>query len=88
MTLTGVEEEWSELGRSLLERKHLSADWLPAFAALPRSDFLPDVIWPFDMGTGTTVAVGRHGEPGREEAQLLLIRRLVCGSGYEWSAES
>ncbi|MFI1607997.1 methyltransferase domain-containing protein [Streptomyces griseofuscus] len=63
MTLTGVKGAWSELGRSLLERKHLSADWLPAFAAVPRSDFLPDLIWPFDMDTGTTVAVDRRDEP-------------------------
>ncbi|MEU3028767.1 methyltransferase domain-containing protein [Streptomyces incarnatus] len=63
MTLTGVEGARSELGRSLLERKHLSADWLPAFAAVPRSDYLPDVIWPFDMDTGTTVAVDRREEP-------------------------
>ncbi|MFH8342876.1 protein-L-isoaspartate(D-aspartate) O-methyltransferase [Streptomyces sp. AM6-12] len=63
MTLTGVEEGRSELGRSLLERKHLTADWLPAFAAVPRSDFLPDVIWPFDMDTGTTVAVDRRADP-------------------------
>ncbi|MCE3030416.1 methyltransferase domain-containing protein [Streptomyces sp. CMSTAAHL-2] len=63
MTLTGVEGARSELGRSLLERKHLSADWLPAFAAVPRSAFLPDVVWPFDMDTGATVAVDRRDEP-------------------------
>ncbi|SCF92785.1 hypothetical protein GA0115258_1175169 [Streptomyces sp. LamerLS-31b] len=51
-----------QAGRSLLECKHLSADWLPAFTALPRSNFLPDVIWPFNMGTGT-IAVDRHDEP-------------------------
>ncbi|MER7918450.1 MULTISPECIES: methyltransferase domain-containing protein [unclassified Streptomyces] len=63
MTLTGVEGARSELGRSLLERKHLSAGWLPAFAAVPRSAFLPPVVWPFDLGTGTTVVVDQRDEP-------------------------
>lgn len=63
MTLTGVQGEWSELGRSLLKRKYLTADWLPTFAAVPRSDFLPDVIWPHDMDTGTTIAVDGREEP-------------------------
>ncbi|QHC28185.1 methyltransferase domain-containing protein [Streptomyces sp. HF10] len=63
MALIGVEGERSELGRSLLERKHLAADWFPAFAAVDRAAFLPDVIWPFDMDTGTTVTVDRRDEP-------------------------
>ncbi|MYQ44623.1 methyltransferase domain-containing protein, partial [Streptomyces sp. SID4985] len=63
MTFTGVEGEWSELGRFLLEREYLTADWLPAFAAVPRARFLPDVMWPHDMDTGTTVAVDRREQP-------------------------
>ncbi|MEU6241144.1 methyltransferase domain-containing protein [Streptomyces sp. NPDC047024] len=63
MSLTGVEEGRSELGRSLLKRKHMSANWLPAFAAVPRAVFLPDVMWPHDMDTGTTVAVDRCEQP-------------------------
>lgn len=62
---------WSKLVRSLLERRHLSADRRPAFTALPRSDSLPDVIWPFDMGTGTTIAMDRRDEPDREGARWL-----------------
>jgi protein-L-isoaspartate(D-aspartate) O-methyltransferase len=30
---------------------------------VPRSAFLPDVIWPFDMDTGRSVAVDRRDEP-------------------------
>ncbi|MGW1779401.1 methyltransferase domain-containing protein [Streptomyces sp. NPDC002143] len=65
MTLNGVEEEGqSELGRSLLRRKALTSDWMPAFTAVPRSAFLPELIWPFDMDSGTTVAVDLRDEPG------------------------
>ncbi|MFC5720324.1 methyltransferase domain-containing protein [Streptomyces gamaensis] len=41
----------------------LTSDWVPAFAAVPRSAFLPDLMWPFDMSTGQTVTVNRADEP-------------------------
>ncbi|MFJ2112308.1 methyltransferase domain-containing protein [Streptomyces sp. NPDC087850] len=41
----------------------LSSDWAPSFAAVPRSSFLPDLIWPFDMKTGQSVPVSRSEEP-------------------------
>ncbi|NEA46199.1 methyltransferase domain-containing protein [Streptomyces sp. SID10815] len=63
MALTGVEEERTALGRSLLDRKHLTSDWMPAFIAVPRAAFLPDLVWPYDMSTGDTVAVDRRDEP-------------------------
>ncbi|OQD51892.1 protein-L-isoaspartate(D-aspartate) O-methyltransferase [Streptomyces phaeoluteigriseus] len=64
MTLSGVAEEGrAALGRSLLERKVLTSDWLPAFTAVPRTEFLPELIWPFDMDTGVTVAVDLRDEP-------------------------
>ncbi|MFJ4622088.1 rRNA adenine N-6-methyltransferase family protein [Streptomyces sp. NPDC088812] len=63
MTFTDVEEGRSALGRSLLERKDLSSDWVPSFAAVPRAAFLPDVMWPYDMDTGGTVAVDRRVDP-------------------------
>ncbi|MGW5097948.1 methyltransferase domain-containing protein [Streptomyces nodosus] len=85
MTLTGVEGERSELGRSLLERKHLTADWLPAFAAVPRSAFLPDLMWPHDMDTGTTVVVDRRDEPERwmsyANADIPIVTQWDDGVG-------
>ncbi|MEV0170405.1 methyltransferase domain-containing protein [Streptomyces sp. NPDC050803] len=60
MTLTGLEEGRSALGRFLLEREALTSDWLPSFAAVPRRDFLPDVMWPYDMDTRATVTVDRR----------------------------
>ncbi|SBT91587.1 protein-L-isoaspartate(D-aspartate) O-methyltransferase [Streptomyces sp. DI166] len=63
MTFTGAEEGRSELGRSLLERKAMTSDWAPAFAAVPRSAFLPDRIWPHDMETGAAVTVDQRDDP-------------------------
>ncbi|MEW2129820.1 methyltransferase domain-containing protein [Streptomyces sp. NPDC005435] len=87
MTLTGVEEGRSELGRSLLERKHMSADWLPAFAAVPRSAFLPDLMWPHDMDTGATVTVDRRDEPDRwmsyANADVPIVTQWDDGVGDE-----
>ncbi|MFE6365810.1 methyltransferase domain-containing protein [Streptomyces sp. NPDC057806] len=64
MTFSGLDEGRSELGRSLIKRKVLTSDWIPSFAAVPRADFLPELMWPYDMGSGTTVAVDRRLEPG------------------------
>ncbi|MFE3606407.1 methyltransferase domain-containing protein [Streptomyces goshikiensis] len=41
----------------------LSSDWAPAFAAVPRAPFLPDLMWPFDMKTGMSVPVSRSENP-------------------------
>ncbi|KPI17944.1 protein-L-isoaspartate(D-aspartate) O-methyltransferase [Actinobacteria bacterium OK074] len=65
MTPTELPGERSELGRSLLERKILTSDWMPSFAAVPRTAFLPDLMWPFDMDTGTTLTVDRRQDPDR-----------------------
>lgn len=56
-------EGWSALGRSLLESRILTSDWVPAFGAVPRSAFLPEVIWPFDMETGRSVTVIKAAGP-------------------------
>ncbi|MEU3371625.1 methyltransferase domain-containing protein [Streptomyces sp. NPDC006660] len=53
------------LGRALMAGGVLTSDWAPAFAAVPRAAFLPDLIWPFDMETGRSVAVSRAEEPER-----------------------
>ncbi|WP_289733955.1 methyltransferase domain-containing protein [Streptomyces macrolidinus] len=42
----------------------LPVDWAPSYAAVPRSAFLPDLMWPFDMDTGTSIAVSRTDDPG------------------------
>ncbi|MFJ3302176.1 methyltransferase domain-containing protein [Streptomyces sp. NPDC086549] len=63
MTFTDLEEGRSALGRSLLARKDLTSDWVPSFAAVPRAAFLPDVMWPYDMDTGTTVEADRREDP-------------------------
>ncbi|MEU1821763.1 protein-L-isoaspartate(D-aspartate) O-methyltransferase [Streptomyces abikoensis] len=52
-----------ELGRVLFETKAMSSDWAPTFAAVDRAAFLPDLIWPWDMETGTSVAVDRTTDP-------------------------
>lgn len=37
----------------------MTSDWGPAYAALPRTAFLPDLMWPHDAETGQSVAVDR-----------------------------
>lgn len=64
MTLHEVEDGRSALGRSLLERNDLTPDWAPSFEAVPRSAFLPEQIWPYDMDSGTSVSVRLEDEPG------------------------
>lgn len=63
MSRTDYDGGRSALGRSLLSSGALSSDWVPTFAAVPRSAFLPNVIWPFDMETGQSVRVVRDNDP-------------------------
>ncbi|MER6075958.1 rRNA adenine N-6-methyltransferase family protein [Streptomyces sp. NPDC001817] len=58
-----VSEERSELGRSLLERKAMTPDWVETFMAVPRAFFLPEVMWPFNMDSGTHVRVSWREDP-------------------------
>ncbi|MFI1797900.1 protein-L-isoaspartate O-methyltransferase [Streptomyces sp. NPDC020379] len=51
------------LGRSLLDMKAMSPDWVPTFDAVDRAAFLPPLIWPYDMDTRTSVAVDRATDP-------------------------
>lgn len=53
----------AELGRVLREGGVLSSDWAPAFTAVPRSAFLPDVMWPFEMEAGCGGAVSKGDDP-------------------------
>lgn len=52
-----------ELGRLLLNGGALSPDWADAFRDVPRSHFLPDVMWPHDMATGRSAAIDRRQDP-------------------------
>lgn len=63
MGQSSLSEERSGLGRFLLERGALTPDWADAFTAVPRHGFLPDVIWPYDMDTNTSVEVDRRKDP-------------------------
>lgn len=63
MTTIDFDGGRAALGRSLLASKVLSSDWVPTFAAVPRSAFLPDVIWPHDMASGGSVGVSRLDDP-------------------------
>ncbi len=53
----------AELGRSLAETGSLTPDWAPAFAAVPRTGFLPEVMWPHDRDTGKATSVSRADDP-------------------------
>ncbi|MFG3021357.1 methyltransferase domain-containing protein [Streptomyces sp. NPDC048254] len=63
MAPTVMSAERAALARSLLSTGAMSPDWQCSFAAVPRADFLPDVIWPFDMDTRRAVEVDRRQEP-------------------------
>lgn len=41
----------------------MAPDWEPAYAAVPRTAFLPDLMWPHDAATGRAVAVDRTEDP-------------------------
>ncbi|MHC0433504.1 methyltransferase domain-containing protein [Streptomyces sp. O3] len=53
----------TELGRALMSGGALSSDWVPAYAKVPRSAFLPDLMWPFDMEAGHSVPVSKTNAP-------------------------
>ncbi|WP_411137773.1 protein-L-isoaspartate(D-aspartate) O-methyltransferase [Streptomyces sp. C10] len=53
------------LGRALMSSGALSSDWVPSYAAVPRSTVLPDLMWPFDMAVGRSVAVSKADDPAK-----------------------
>ncbi|MEU2222215.1 methyltransferase domain-containing protein [Streptomyces sp. NPDC018347] len=53
----------AELGWVLMASGALSADWMPSFSAVDRAAFLPDLIWPYDMATRTSVHVDKRADP-------------------------
>ncbi|RDG39327.1 methyltransferase domain-containing protein [Streptomyces corynorhini] len=41
----------------------MAPDWAEAYEAVPRSRFLPDLMWPHSMATGRNVAVDKRRDP-------------------------
>ncbi|MGK5546007.1 methyltransferase domain-containing protein [Streptomyces sp. URMC 127] len=58
-----VRDARDELRRLLLGTGALEPAWVPAFDAVRRSDFLPDVMWPHDMATGRSRTVDKARDP-------------------------
>ncbi|MER5886845.1 methyltransferase domain-containing protein [Streptomyces sp. NPDC001941] len=56
-------QAWAELRELLREQGSLSEDWAQAFTDVPRSPFLPDLIWPYDMATGDATPVRWSEDP-------------------------
>ncbi|MEV4976544.1 methyltransferase domain-containing protein [Streptomyces scopuliridis] len=48
-----------DLARHLLDTGALMPEWVDAFRAVPRSLFLPDLFWAYDMATGRSEPVVR-----------------------------
>lgn len=72
MTVTGqkVRPGRAELGRRLDESGVLTPEWAQTFHAVDRALFLPDVMWPFDMETQTSVTCDRATDPERWYASV------------------
>jgi protein-L-isoaspartate O-methyltransferase len=63
------EAGWAGLCRALLNSGTLTPGWAPAFAAVPRSAFLPDLVWPFDMAArASAAAISRSADPASWQA--------------------
>lgn len=59
------------LASRLKETGALASDWLPAFAAVPRELFVPNLVWPGQIaGSGQGEAVDREKDP---EAWLAAV---------------
>ncbi|MGW4382153.1 methyltransferase domain-containing protein [Kitasatospora sp. NPDC004531] len=70
MTLASEQEGRSAAGRSFA----VPAEWAPAFDALPRSLFLPDLVWAHDLATGTSRPLDRRTDgPGWSAASAADI---------------
>ncbi|WP_037840391.1 methyltransferase domain-containing protein [Streptomyces sp. NRRL S-337] len=52
-----------ELARSLRETGALAPTWAETFRAVPRTLFLPDLVWSHDMATGRSVPIARTDDP-------------------------
>ncbi|MFE4372851.1 methyltransferase domain-containing protein [Streptomyces sp. NPDC056835] len=52
-----------DLAKYLLDIGALTPEWADAFGAVPRSLFLPDLFWAYDMATGRSEPVDRSEAP-------------------------
>lgn len=62
-TKQGERHTRTELGRYLLGTGAMTPDWEPAFAAVDRALFLPDVMWPFEVRTNRHTSVTKADDP-------------------------
>ncbi|GGX77937.1 methyltransferase domain-containing protein [Streptomyces hiroshimensis] len=62
-TAQAVDSGRDGLRRLLLDTGALEPAWVPAFDAVRRAGFLPDVMWPHDMGTGRSRTVDKAHDP-------------------------
>lgn len=71
------------LGQSLAASGVLTPNWDAALVSVPRAAFLPDLMWPFDMDAGTSVAVDRREEPalwqGYADADVPIVTQWDDG---------
>ncbi|MEV7442518.1 methyltransferase domain-containing protein [Streptomyces sp. NPDC091204] len=93
MTVIAHQERPSrtELGRCLMESGALSSDWAPAFAAVDRAAFLPQVMWPFipaeqpgEAPHSRAVTVDRSTDPaawyGYADSDLSVVTQWDDGA--------
>ncbi|MCM2389726.1 hypothetical protein NBG84_15760, partial [Streptomyces sp. CWNU-1] len=85
MTLIGrrVRPARVELGRRLGESGVMAPEWTEVFEAVDRALFLPDVLWPFDMETQTSIRTGLGTSTSRvaPTAGAKSPRSVVGGGG-------
>ncbi|MGW2596615.1 methyltransferase domain-containing protein [Streptomyces klenkii] len=62
-TAPAVDSGRDGLRRLLLDTGALEPAWVPAFDAVRRADFLPGVMWPHDMATGSSRTVDKAHAP-------------------------
>lgn len=68
---------WAGLVAQLTADGVLTTEWEPVFKVLPRTEFLPRLIWQHDVGTGNVEAVDRSQDPQRWHAAAESAHPLV-----------
>lgn len=66
-----------KLARYLRDEGALTPDWAGAFAAVPRGQFLPELVWSYDMDTGCSVPVHRRDDPEAWERAVYADAPIV-----------
>ncbi|WP_405020178.1 methyltransferase domain-containing protein [Kitasatospora sp. NBC_00070] len=59
----GTDRPGFELGRFLLDNGSMSPDWETSFDSVPRSLFIPDLMWAWTEASRSTVAIDRRTDP-------------------------